>query len=178
MRHRAQVRRRAALPVLLVSIVVRAAATCSIGCFARAATPKSCAASKRTLPTGDKSCRCRTSTTANLRRASCFAGPASRRGSTGRHCRTSRRHSTIVPNASGGALDWYPPERHPVLGPFRWSGPNPNPIYFLPVQFDGAFHLRIHVIAFADAGLVETLRIEINDLPATVTVEAGRTGAA
>ncbi len=35
----------------------------------------------------------------------------------------------------------------------------------------GAFHLRIHVIAFADAGLIRTLSIEINDAPAALTVE-------
>ena len=82
----------------------------------------------------------------------------------------------IAPNSSGGALDWYPLERHPVHGPYRWSGPNPNPIRFLPVRINGAFHLRMHVIAFADAGLIGTLRVEINDLPAALTAEAANDG--
>jgi hypothetical protein len=78
----------------------------------------------------------------------------------------------IAPTTSPAALDWYPPEEHPVYGRFRWSGPNPNPLYLLPVRIKGAFYIRIHVIAFADAGLVETLRIEMNDVPAALTVEA------
>ena len=82
----------------------------------------------------------------------------------------------IPPGSSGGALDWYPLEHDQVHGPCRWSGPNPNPINFLPVRIDGAFHLRIHIIAFADAGLIRTLRVEINDLPASVTAEAAING--
>jgi hypothetical protein len=77
----------------------------------------------------------------------------------------------IAPVSTHAALDWYPPEVHPVYGRFRWSGPNPNPIYWLPVRIHGAFHLRIHVIAFADAGLIRTLAIELNDAPAALTVE-------
>ena len=61
---------------------------------------------------------------------------------------------------------------------FGGRAPISNRCYlFLPVRFDGAFHLRIHVIAFADAGLVETFRVEMNDLPSTVTVEAAEDGS-
>jgi glycosyltransferase involved in cell wall biosynthesis len=77
----------------------------------------------------------------------------------------------IAPISSPAALDWYPPEVHPVYGKFRWSGPNPNPIYWLPVRIDGAFYLRIHVIAFADAGLIRTLSIELDDVATPPTVE-------
>jgi len=77
----------------------------------------------------------------------------------------------IAPISSPAALDWYPPEVHPVYGRFRWSGPNPNPIYWLPVRIDGAFYLRIHVIAFADAGLIRTLSVDLDDEPAALTVE-------
>ncbi len=73
--------------------------------------------------------------------------------------------------SSHAALDWYPVEVHPVYGKYRWSGPNPNPIYWLPVRIDSAFYLRIHVIAFADAGLIRTLGIEFNDVPAALTVD-------
>jgi hypothetical protein len=41
----------------------------------------------------------------------------------------------------------------------------------LPVRIAGPFHLRIHVIAFADAGLIRTLRIEMNDVAAALKVE-------
>lgn len=78
----------------------------------------------------------------------------------------------IAPTSAPAALDWYAPETHRVYGLFRWSGPNPNPLYWLPVRIDGAFYLRLHVIAFADAGLVRTLTIEMNDVPAALTVEA------
>ncbi len=77
----------------------------------------------------------------------------------------------IAPMSSHAALDWYPVEVHPVYGKYRWSGPNPNPIYWLPVRIDSAFYLRIHVIAFADAGLIRTLGIEFNDVPAALTVD-------
>jgi hypothetical protein len=77
----------------------------------------------------------------------------------------------IAQTSSPAALDWYPRENHPVYGAFRWSGPNPNPICVLPVRIEGPFHLRIHVIAFADAGLIRTLRVEMNDEPAALTVE-------
>ena len=77
----------------------------------------------------------------------------------------------IKPGTSPAALDWYAPEEHPVYGRFRWSGPNPNPLYLLPARIMGAFYLRIHVIAFADPGLVGTLKIELNDVPAALIVE-------
>ncbi len=78
----------------------------------------------------------------------------------------------IAPPSCPAALDWYAPEQHPVYGLFRWSGPNPNPLYLLPVRIKGAFYLRLHVIAFADTGLIRTLRIAINDAPSGLTVEA------
>jgi Glycosyl transferase family 2 len=79
---------------------------------------------------------------------------------------------SIAPTASPAALDWHPPETHPVQGAYRWSGPNPNPLLLLPVRIDGGFYLRLHVIAFADAGLVDTLTLEINDAPAKLCVVA------
>ena len=60
-------------------------------------------------------------------------------------------------------LDWYAPEEHPLHGLFRWSGPNPNPLYLLNVRLTGGFELRIHVIAFADDALAEMLKVDVND---------------
>ena len=77
----------------------------------------------------------------------------------------------IAPTSAPAALDWYAPETHREYGPFRWSGPNPNPLYWLPVRIDGAFYLRLHVIAFADAGFAGRLTLEMNDVPAALRVE-------
>ena len=84
---------------------------------------------------------------------------------------------TIAPPTTSAALDWHPVEPHPVHGPCRWSGPNPNPLYLLPVRIERAFHLRIRVLAFADAGVFDGLRIDINDDPAALTKEAIGGGA-
>jgi glycosyltransferase involved in cell wall biosynthesis len=60
-------------------------------------------------------------------------------------------------------LDWYGLEEHPLHGSFRWSGPNPNPLYLLNVILSGGFQLRIHVMAFANDNLAELLKIDVND---------------
>ncbi|MFO1325148.1 MAG: glycosyltransferase [Burkholderiales bacterium] len=77
----------------------------------------------------------------------------------------------IAPTASPAGLDWHALEVHPVHGPFRWSGPNPNPLRWLPVTVHGAFHVRVHVVAVAAPGLVEALALEVNDRPATLSIE-------
>jgi hypothetical protein len=40
------------------------------------------------------------------------------------------------------------------------------------VRIARAFYVRLCVLAFADAGLVGALRIDMNDVPAALTVEA------
>jgi glycosyltransferase involved in cell wall biosynthesis len=60
-------------------------------------------------------------------------------------------------------LDWYQLEGHPLHGSFRWSGPNPNPLYLLNVRLTAGFLLRIHVIAFAHDDLADLLKLDIND---------------
>ena len=61
------------------------------------------------------------------------------------------------------ALDWYELEEDPAHGPFRWSGPNPNPRYLLNVRLASAFSLRIRILAFADDDLVETMRLDVDE---------------
>jgi glycosyltransferase involved in cell wall biosynthesis len=61
------------------------------------------------------------------------------------------------------ALDWYELEEDPRHGPFRWSGPNPNPRYLLNVRSTGTFALRIRILAFAADDLVEPLKLEVNE---------------
>jgi glycosyltransferase involved in cell wall biosynthesis len=71
------------------------------------------------------------------------------------------RRLTVERFAAG--LDWYAREEHPLRGLFRWSGPNPNPLYLLNVRLTGGFQLRIHVLAFADDALAELLKLDVND---------------
>jgi hypothetical protein len=59
-------------------------------------------------------------------------------------------------------LDWYELEERSLLGPFRWSGPNPNPRYLIDVRLRGAVQLRIRVLAFADPDLAESLKLDVN----------------
>jgi hypothetical protein len=74
-------------------------------------------------------------------------------------------------NSSPAALDWHGLEKHPAHGNFRWSGPNPNPVFFLNVRTRGGFALRIRVLAFADETLADALRLEINDQPTDLVLE-------
>src|SRR5262249_22115126 len=47
--------------------------------------------------------------------------------------------STKLPLASGpAALDWAPLEELPGHGPVRWTGANPNPLYFLNIRLQDA----------------------------------------
>jgi glycosyltransferase involved in cell wall biosynthesis len=74
-------------------------------------------------------------------------------------------------------LDWYDLEEHPVLGAFRWSGPNPNARYLLNVRTTGAFRLRIQVLAFADETLIDSLKLDIDEREVTFVRERNAAGA-
>jgi hypothetical protein len=74
------------------------------------------------------------------------------------------------------ALDWHELAQHPVHGPFRWSGPNPNPRHFLSIRTTGPVQLRIHVIAFAAEDLAHSLRIDIDDREAEFVCERSGDG--
>jgi hypothetical protein len=74
------------------------------------------------------------------------------------------------------ALDWHELAQHPVHGPFRWSGPNPNPRHFLSIRTTGPVQLRIHVIAFAVEDLAHSLRIDIDDREADFVCERSSDG--
>ena len=73
-------------------------------------------------------------------------------------------------------LDWYQLEEHPRGGPFRWSGPNPNPRYLLNVRLMSRFLLRIHLLAFADEDLAELLKLDVNDGEVAFVRERKRDG--
>jgi len=66
-----------------------------------------------------------------------------------------------VDDAPAG-LDWHPIERDPRLGPFRWSGPNPNPRYLVPARVAGPFALRIRLLAFAEPHLKSSLTLDVD----------------
>ncbi|HEY8241885.1 MAG TPA: glycosyltransferase [Casimicrobiaceae bacterium] len=80
-----------------------------------------------------------------------------------------------VDNAPAG-LDWHPLEHDPRLGPFRWSGPNPNPRYLLPVRVAGRFALRIRLLAFAEPHLASSLTLDVDGRDAPFAVEPAADG--
>jgi len=81
-----------------------------------------------------------------------------------------------VDDAPAG-LDWYPPERDPRLGPFRWSGPNPNPRYLVPACVAGRFALRIRLLGFAEPLLASSLTVEVDGREAPFAFETAPDGS-
>ena len=61
------------------------------------------------------------------------------------------------------ALDWHDIETNPLLGTFRWSGPNPNPRYLVNVRLPSPAMLSIHALAVASPDLLAALRVEIDE---------------
>ena len=82
----------------------------------------------------------------------------------------------FVVDDSPAGLDWYARERDPALGPFRWSGPNPNARYLLNVRVAGRFALRIRVLAFAEPRLAASLTLDVNGREAPYAVEPAADG--
>jgi Glycosyl transferase family 2 len=70
---------------------------------------------------------------------------------------------TFVLDDSPAGLDWFPLEAN-SHDPFRWSGPNPNPRYFLPITCATAVRTRLRIPGFADDSLANVLTIELNDV--------------
>ena len=66
---------------------------------------------------------------------------------------------------SPAGLDWFPLETNPRLGRFRWSGPNPNPRYFLPIACTSPLLVQLRILDFAEDSLAGALTLELNDLP-------------
>jgi glycosyltransferase involved in cell wall biosynthesis len=72
--------------------------------------------------------------------------------------------STWLPVTAGpAALDWHDLETHPLLGLFRWSGPNPAPRYLVNARLRAPARLSIHVLAFAHPALMERLEVRIDE---------------
>lgn len=69
----------------------------------------------------------------------------------------------FIPSDAPAALDWHPLEHDPDHGPFRWSGPNPNPLWFLNARSPGPLTFVVTVLRFAKPGHAKKLRIEAND---------------
>ena len=80
----------------------------------------------------------------------------------------------FVPDDGNGALDWHSLEHDPARGPFRWSGPNPNPIWFLNIRCPGSVSFVVHILDFANPSHAEKLRIEANDETVALDMEQGR----
>jgi glycosyltransferase involved in cell wall biosynthesis len=99
----------------------------------------------------------------------CFApGELYRRNRTNKGLERSpprllEKSELFIIDGSPAALDWHPLARHPIHGPFRWSGPNPNPAHFLNVRVPGGVQVRIHIVDFAQNNLADLLKIDINE---------------
>ena len=72
---------------------------------------------------------------------------------------------------SPAGLDWFPLEVNSSQGPLRWSGPNPNPRYFLPVACPNAARVELQILGFANDTLAEALTLELNDSLSTMAVK-------
>jgi hypothetical protein len=70
---------------------------------------------------------------------------------------------TFTMDDSPAGLDWFPLEANSHR-PFRWSGPNPNPHYFLPISWPATLLVELHILDFAHDSLAEALTIELNDV--------------
>jgi hypothetical protein len=77
---------------------------------------------------------------------------------------------------SPAGLDWFPLETNSPHGPFRWSGPNPNPRYFLPIASSSAVRVRLCILNFADESLAGRLTVELNDNCTTREMKRGPGG--
>ena len=69
---------------------------------------------------------------------------------------------------SPAGLDWFPLEANPRHGQFRWSGPNPNPCYFLPIACANPLRVQLRILDFAEESLAGALTLELNDRPVTM----------
>jgi len=65
--------------------------------------------------------------------------------------------------ADPAALDWHDVETNPLLGTFRWSGPNPNPRYLVNVRLATPATLCIHALAVASPELLDGLHVEVDE---------------
>ena len=81
------------------------------------------------------------------------------------------RRSFAMDDSPAG-LDWFPLETNPRLGQFRWSGPNPNPRYFLPVACANPLRVQLRILDFAEESLAGALTLELNDRPVTMEMKS------
>ena len=82
-----------------------------------------------------------------------------------------RRAFTMDDSPAG--LDWFPLEANPRHGQFRWSGPNPNPRYFLPIACANSLRVQLRILDFAEESLACALTLELNDRPVTMKMKSG-----
>jgi hypothetical protein len=82
------------------------------------------------------------------------------------------RRAFAMDNSPAG-LDWFPLEANPRHGQFRWSGPNPNPRYFLPIACANSLRVQLRILDFAEESLACALTLELNDRPVTMKMKSG-----
>lgn len=86
------------------------------------------------------------------------------------------RQRWLPVESSAAGLDWYELEERPLIGPFRWSGPNPNPRYLINVRLRGKARLRVHIVAFAADDLATSLKLDIDERDAPFGITRNPTG--
>jgi glycosyltransferase involved in cell wall biosynthesis len=69
-------------------------------------------------------------------------------------------------------FEWHLPERAPVHGQFRWSGPSTESIIPLPVSLDGPCAAAIHIIYAIEPEVLSTMAVEVNGRPVETSLEA------
>lgn len=82
-----------------------------------------------------------------------------------------RRRAFTMDNSPAG-LDWFPLEANARQSQFRWSGPNPNPRYFLPIACATSLRVQLRILDFAEASLANALTLELNDRPVTMEMNS------
>ena len=87
-----------------------------------------------------------------------------------------RRRAFTMDNSPAG-LDWFPLELNSGQSQFRWSGPNPNPRYFLPIACANSLRVQLRILDFAEASLASALTLELNDRPVTMEMKSDPEGA-
>jgi glycosyltransferase involved in cell wall biosynthesis len=73
-------------------------------------------------------------------------------------------------------LEWHLEEDHLKFGPYRWSGPLARASVDLPVRFDRDAVVTVHIIAAIEPGLLDTIKLFINDYPAEFNIKTTADG--
>lgn len=69
------------------------------------------------------------------------------------------------------AFEWHLEEQDPKFGPFRWSGPMPRASVDLPIKFNAAIGVVIHVLNAVQPHVLESIKVFVDDRPTPFAIE-------